>query len=100
VERQDVPQSQRSIRAAFDRSWNLLDDRQAAAFRRLSVFRGGLTREAGEAVAGVGLRTLQALVSKSLLRFNSNTGRYDIHELLRHYAEEKLDLSGESEAFI
>lgn len=98
VERQDVPQSQRSIRAAFDRSWKQLDESQAAAFRKLSVFRGGLTRVAGEAVAGVRLRTLQALVNKSLVRHNSTTGRYEIHELLRHYAEEHLTLSGESDA--
>ena len=98
VERQDVPQSQRSIRAAFDRSWNMLDETQGAAFRRLAVFRGGMTREAAKAVAGAGLRTLHDLVNKSLLRHNSNTGRYDIHELLRHYAEEKLEISGESEA--
>lgn len=97
VERQDLPQSQRSLRAAFDRSWNLLDERQQAAFRRLSVFRGGLTREAGEAIAGVGLRPLQALVNKSLLRHNSHTGRYDIHEILRHYAGEQLQASGEAE---
>jgi predicted ATPase len=96
VERQDVPQSQRSIRAAFTRSWNLLDETQKTAFRRLSVFRGGLTREAGEAVAGVGLRTLQALVNKSLLRHHASTGRYDNHELLRHYAEEQLEIAGES----
>lgn len=99
AQRQDIPESQRSIRAAFDRSWQLLDRAQQAAFMRLSVFRGGFTREAGEAVTGVGLRTLQALVNKSLLRHNPNTGRYEFHELLRHYAEEQLEASGESEMF-
>lgn len=88
--------SQRSVRAAFDRSWNLLDEQQQAAFCRLSVFRGGFTRKSGEAVAGVGLRTLQALVNKSLLRHNPQSGRYDIHELLRQYAGEKLEISGEA----
>jgi predicted ATPase/DNA-binding CsgD family transcriptional regulator len=97
AEHQDVPQSQRSIRAAFDRSWNLLDETQETAFRRLSVFRGGFTREAGETVAGIDLRTLQALVNKSLLRHNPVTGRYEIHELLRHYSQEKLERSGEAE---
>ena len=87
--------SQNSIRAAFDRSWNLLNDVQQTAFRRLSVFRSGFTRQTVEAIAGVGLRTLQALVSKSLLRYDPAIGRYEIHELLRHYAEEKLEISGE-----
>lgn len=98
LERQDVPQNQRSIRAAFYRSWNLLDEAQAEAFRRLSVFRGGLTREAAGSVAGVGLRTLHALVNKSLLRHQAASGRYDIHELLRYYAGEQLEQSGEAEA--
>ncbi len=98
VERQDVPQNQRSIRAAFYRSWNLLDEVQGEAFRRLSVFRGGLTREAAGSVAGVGLRTLHALVNKSLLRHHAASGRYDIHELLRYYAGEQLEQSGEAEA--
>ena len=98
AERQDVPQSQRSIRAAFDRSWNLLDETQESAFRRLSVFRGGFTREAGEAVAGIRLRTLQELVNKSLLRYNPNKNRYEIHELLRYYSQEKLEKSGEAES--
>jgi predicted ATPase/DNA-binding CsgD family transcriptional regulator len=97
LQRQDIPNSQRSVRAAFDRSWHLLDEAQRSAFRRLSVFRGGFTREASEVVAGVGLRTLQALVNKSLVRRNPNTGRYEFHELLRHYAAEHLNASGESE---
>jgi predicted ATPase/DNA-binding CsgD family transcriptional regulator len=94
--RQDIPDSQRSIRAAFDRSWNLLDETQRTAFRRLSVFRGGFMREAGEVVTGVTLRTLQALVSKSLLWRNPDTGRYQFHELLRHYANEQFEVSGEA----
>ncbi len=97
VKRQDIPERQRSIRAAFERSWQLLDETQQIAFRRLSVFQGGFTREAGEAITSVGLRTLQALVYKSLVRRNPNTGRYEFHELLRHYAAEQLEASGEAE---
>lgn len=97
AERQDVPPSQRSMRAAFDRSWNLLDEAQRAAFRRLSVFRDGFTREAVQVITGVELRTLQSLVNKSLLRRDPQTRRYDIHELLRYYAKEQLELSGEAE---
>ena len=62
---------------------------------RLSVFRGGFTREAAEAVAGASLRTLTALVDKSLVRVDAN-GRYDIHELLRQYAEERLNETGDN----
>lgn len=61
---------------------------------RLSVFRGGFTREAAEVVAGASLRSLSALVDQSLLRVAAD-GRYDVHELLRQYGKERLLESGE-----
>jgi tetratricopeptide (TPR) repeat protein len=94
--RRHISYSENSMRAAFARSWSLLNDTQKAAFRRLSVFRGGFTRKAVEGLIGANLRTLQALVSKSLLRYNPDTGRYTIHELLRQYAQEQLVMSGEA----
>ncbi len=96
AELRDQPDSQSSMRASFARSWNLLTDAEKAAFRRLSVFRGGFTREGAAAVTGVGLRTLQALVTKSLLRYDPSSGRFGMHELLRQYAEEHLISSGEA----
>jgi predicted ATPase/DNA-binding CsgD family transcriptional regulator len=90
--------SQNSMRAAFDRSWNLLTEMQQAAFRRLSVFPGGFTRQAAEMVTGVNLHTLHSLANKSLLRYDPNIHRYEIHELLRQYASEQLERSGESDA--
>lgn len=97
VERRDVPNHQNSMRAAFARSWNLLDDQHQVAFRKLSVFRGGFTRHAARTVIGVAFPTLQDLVSKSLLQFDPETRRYQTHELLRSFAQEQLELSGESE---
>ncbi|HEX6384642.1 MAG TPA: BTAD domain-containing putative transcriptional regulator [Anaerolineae bacterium] len=89
-ERRDAPERHHSIRAAFDTSWNLLDDREQAVFAGLSVFRGGFTREAAQAIAGASLRSLSRLVSQSLLQFDRQHGRYQIHELLRQYGAEKL----------
>jgi predicted ATPase/DNA-binding CsgD family transcriptional regulator len=97
-ELRDIPTSQRSIRAVFDRSWNLLSDQQQRAFQKLAVFQGGFTREAAEAITGVNLLTLHSLVSKSLLRHDPQMGRYTQHELLRHYAAEELASSGESDS--
>ena len=93
-ELRDVPASQHSIRAVFERSWNLLNAQQQQAFQKLTVFRNGFTRKAAEAVTGVKLHTLHSLVSKSLLHYDPQTGRYEQHELLRHYAEEELYYSG------
>jgi predicted ATPase len=80
----------RNMRAAFEPTWNRLSEDERRVFMKLSVFRGGFTREAAEYVAGAALRTLSVLVDKSLLRLDTNGRRYSIHELLRQYSEEKL----------
>jgi predicted ATPase len=85
----DEPERHHSMRAVFDATWGMLTEGEREAFARLSVFRGGFTREAAEAVAGADLRTLMSLVSKSLLQ-RDRSGRYEIHELLRQYGEGKL----------
>jgi predicted ATPase/Tfp pilus assembly protein PilF len=86
----NVPEKHRSMRAAFEHSWHLLSDEEQTVFRKLSVFRGGFTREAAEYVAGATLHTLSSLIDKSLLRVDAS-GRYDVHELLRQYGEERLN---------
>ena len=89
----DLPDRQRSMRAVFDHSWQLLTGREQEVFQALSVFRGGFTRPAAQAVAGASLRDLMSLGNKSLLQ-RTPTGRYGIHDLLRQYAAEKLEASG------
>jgi len=86
---QDVPERQRSVRAVFDHSWKLLTDQEQDVLAQLSVFRGGFTRRATQAVTGATLRHLKGLVDKSLLD-HTTTGRYQVHELLRQYAAERL----------
>lgn len=94
----NVPERHRSIRAVFESSWNLLTDKERISFMKLSVFRGGFTRDAAQTVADANLRVLMALVNRSMLRRNPDTGRYIPHELLRQYAEEQLYASGSAEA--
>jgi predicted ATPase/transcriptional regulator with XRE-family HTH domain len=89
----DLPERQRSLRAAFEHSWNLLTAEEKCALSALSVFRGGFTREAAEQVAGAPLKVLAALVAKSLLARNK-AGRYDMHEFIRQYAAVHLAESG------
>jgi predicted ATPase/DNA-binding SARP family transcriptional activator len=86
---QNVEERQQSLRAVFDHSWRLLTGPERTIFAQLSVFRGGLTREAAEVVTRASLRDLMALVNKSLLQ-HTPAGRYEVHELLRQYAAEKL----------
>lgn len=85
----------RTMRATFEPTWNRLTENERTVFQKLTVFRGGFTREAAEVIAGASLNVLAALVDKSLLRLGAN-GRYDLHELLRQYGEEKLEVSGAS----
>ncbi|MFN8418382.1 MAG: tetratricopeptide repeat protein [Anaerolineae bacterium] len=93
----NVPDKHRSMRAAIDHSWRLLAPQEQSVFSELSVFRGGFTREAAEIVAHTSLLTLASLVDKSLLHVEVN-GRYDIHELLKQYAFEKLEEANEQTA--
>jgi predicted ATPase len=86
----DVPDRHRSLRAAFDYSWALLSPEERDTFLALSVFRGGFSREAAQAVAAASLRGLSILVSKSLVTASPEAGRYTLHELLRQYAEAEL----------
>jgi non-specific serine/threonine protein kinase len=97
TELRDIPSRQRSMRAVFDYSWNLLNLNEQQIFTRLAVFSGSFTREAAEAVTGAHLRVLMSLTNKSLLRRHAESGRYEIHELLRQYAEAYLQAAGETE---
>jgi predicted ATPase/DNA-binding SARP family transcriptional activator len=116
----DFPERHRSVRAVFDSSWAMLSESERRLFRRLSVFHRGLTRAAAEAVGGESpwsesdlylggggelqfphrqpevLEALAGLVNKSFLR-HLPSGRYEIHELLRHYGAEKLAEDPEDE---
>lgn len=96
TEMHDLPERQRSLRAVFEYSWALLTDDERQLFAQLSIFRGGFTRDAAQTITKTSLRTLTVMVNKSLLRRDTVTGRYEVHELLRQYAEEKLKAVGES----
>jgi predicted ATPase/DNA-binding XRE family transcriptional regulator len=89
TEMRNVPDRHRSVRAIWAYSWERLTDKERAVLRKLSVFRGGFERKAAKAVAGASLPILAKLVNKSLLSVGEN-GRYQIHELLRQFAAEKL----------
>ncbi|MBN1434696.1 tetratricopeptide repeat protein, partial [Candidatus Fermentibacterales bacterium] len=92
----DLPGRQRSIRAVFDYSWQMLSDEERRALSRVSVFRGGFDRQAAAEVAGTSLMPLSRLIDKSLIR-RSSSGRFEFHGLLRQFAEERLaSLPGET----
>jgi predicted ATPase/DNA-binding SARP family transcriptional activator/uncharacterized protein HemY len=95
----DAPERQCSLRAVFDYSWQMLSAEEQRVLRALSVFRGGFTRDAANAVIGEQLtvnsgRVLADLVGKSLLRCDAN-GRHEMHPVIRQFAEEKVKQADE-----
>ncbi len=90
TEMRNVPARHRSIRAVFDYSWQQLNANEQTVFAQLAVFRGGFTRTAAQKITNASIRTLSNLVNKSFLQFNRQRDRYELHELVRQYAAEKL----------
>ena len=90
----DVPERHRSLRSTFESTWKRLTDGEQSIFARLSVFRGGFTLASAGEVAGATIRDLKRLSQKALIQSELNE-RYAIHELLRQYAEEHLQSSGD-----
>ncbi|MCI0581052.1 MAG: tetratricopeptide repeat protein [Chloroflexi bacterium] len=82
----------RSMRVVFEHSWELLSAQEQRILAELSVFRGGFNREAARAVVGASVLDLTTLVAKSLLAHHGQMP-YEMHELLRQFATEKLSLT-------
>jgi predicted ATPase/DNA-binding CsgD family transcriptional regulator len=106
-----APARQQTLRQTLQWSYDLLDAREQRLFRQLSIFVGGFTLEAAEAVCG----TLQAadqgaavavldgvdsLLEKSLLsqvQRHPGESRFSMLETIREYGLECLEVSGELE---
>ena len=84
-----VPERHRSLRAAFDYSWQLLQGKEQETLASLSVFRGGFTREAASDVVGATIPRLVSLLDRSLIRLPPG-GRFEQHPLIAQYVGEKL----------
>jgi predicted ATPase/DNA-binding CsgD family transcriptional regulator len=96
---------QQTLRAAMDWSYDLLSEPERALLRRLSVFAGGWTLEAAEAICAGGgidspdvLDLLTRLVDKSLVVVEPprEEARYRLLETVRQFARDRLVESGEA----
>jgi predicted ATPase len=90
-DKRDTPERHRNIRTVFQQSWALLNSTEQDVYTKLSIFRGGFSREAASHVAGASLQDLAGLVNKSFLTHNPESGRYELHELLRQFGQLKLE---------
>ncbi len=94
----------RALHATFDWSYETLSSPERSLFARLSVFTGGFTLSAAEAVCsspGVDVvNALSGLVDKSLVLAERSEGevRYRMLETVREYGAERLRSFGETTA--
>lgn len=100
----DFPDRHQALRATIDWSFELLGDDDKRFFGRCSVFEGGWTLEAAEAICDLDgtldvVERMQSLLEQSLIRHSSLGGkpRFSMFESVRRYASERLEASGESE---
>ena len=101
----DLPDRLQTMRGTVAWSYDLLEERERSVLRRLAVFAGGCTLEAAEAVCGMNgedvLDPLGALVENSLVKQreqDDGEARFTMLEVVREYANELLEESGEADA--
>jgi len=102
----DLPARQRTLRGAIEWSHDLLEEGEKTLFARLSVFSGGRTLEAIEAICDAegdlpvdALDGVSSLLDKSLLvreETSEEESRFVMLETIHEYASEKLHESGEA----
>jgi len=115
----DLPERQQTLRNTLAWSYELLSEREQQLFQRLSVFEGGFTLEAVQAVCvfdaastvsspeaddgAAVLEQLAQLLDKSLLQAQPGTAprgypepRFSMLETIHEYAQEQLEASGEA----
>ncbi|HCP45115.1 MAG TPA: hypothetical protein DIU15_03685, partial [Deltaproteobacteria bacterium] len=102
----DVVPRQATLRAALDWSWDLLEAAERDALAQCSVFRGGFSLEAGEAIIDLSahagadvIDTLSSLQARSLLRTYEAEAvpgaiRLGLFESIREYAAKQLESEG------
>ncbi len=105
----DAPARQQTLRKTIDWSYQLLDAGEQQLFRRLSVFVGGCTLQAIEAICAAldtqpptlsVLDGVASLIDKSLLRQTEQEAeepRFVMLETIREYGREALAAAGEAE---
>lgn len=104
----DLPKRQQALRNTIDWSHDLLNEAEKKLFRRFSVFVGGGTLEAAEAICNTGrdlgidlFDGLSSLVDKNLVQrmdSSDSEARFNMLETVREYGLERLAASGEEAA--
>jgi len=103
----NLPTRQQTLRGAIQWGYDLLKENEKLLFMRLSVFNGGGTLQAVEAVCGEGIsgnigNILSELVNKNLVMARERQDgeiHFSMLETIHQYARDKLLASEEAEKF-
>jgi predicted ATPase/class 3 adenylate cyclase len=104
--RRGAVERHQTLRAAIDWSYELLSEPEQRLLTRLSVFAGGCTLDAAEAVCApdgidrdLVFESLARLVAGSLVvaEDHGSQTRYRLLETIRQYGEERLDDAGDAD---
>jgi predicted ATPase/transcriptional regulator with XRE-family HTH domain len=91
----DKPDRHKSLRVMLNESWSRLNDMEQRALRRISVFAGGARLDAARRVCDIDQPVLESLVARSLLTM-TDSGRLHVHEMVRQYSADQLDMAGDA----
>ncbi|NJN43659.1 MAG: tetratricopeptide repeat protein [Anaerolineae bacterium] len=93
----DLPPRQRSVRAIFDYTWQLMDEEERKINTAMSVFRGGFTRQAARDVANADDLAIAGLVECGVVLVDraAEESRYTLHRLAQQFGAEKLEARGQ-----
>ncbi len=88
-----LPERHRALLGVLDGTWSWLSSEEQRTVRNLGIFVGGFSLEAAETVAGASLAALSTLTERSIIRrvpLEDDDTRYAMHEMVRHYAVDRL----------
>ncbi len=87
--RRDLDARHRQFSAVLQSSWQLLPAREQQVLAQCAIFVGRFSRAAVQAITGTTISELAGLIDKALIQ-QPGVGVYQLHELLRQFASDKL----------
>ncbi len=90
TEMHDLPPRQRSMRAVFESTWQLLESDEQRVVETLSICRGGFTYEAAAEIAQATPFLLRRIIDRAFI-YQQEELRYTIHPLTQQFAQEQLN---------
>lgn len=95
----DAPSRHESLLAVYEHARESLTEEGRTALCRLSVFEGGFTARAAEAVGGSSPAALAMLANRCLVR-RIGADRYRIHPLIRQFSVQRLEAQADEQPAI